>query len=310
MKSSLKKAVWIIILMVGFTKAWSQQEPQYSQYMFNMMSVNPAYTGTTEALNALWLSRTQWVGLNGAPVSHTFALHTPIRNKRIGIGASVVIDKIGPVQVLFTNLNYAHRFDLNEKLTISLGLKAGFYEYRVNLTDLQLIEADNAFSENFEKKWQPNFGLGVYLYSDNYYAGISIPKLLQTDLEESVSSDAIASELKRHYFITAGYIFELDEAWKIKPSFLNKMVEGAPPSLDLTVQALYNDKFWLGTTYRVGDALIFLFDIQINRQLMVGYSYDITLSGMSNLTNGSHEILISYDFAGFTRDKVKSPRYF
>lgn len=310
LKRRFVQILFIILLVSGSQIGWSQQEPQYSQYMFNMMSVNPAYTGTTEALNALWLTRTQWVGVPGAPVSHTFALHTPINEKRIGVGASIIADNIGPVKVFFTNLNYAHRFNLNEKLTLSLGLKAGFYDYRVNLTELQLNETDLAFSENIMKKWQPNFGFGAYLYSDNFYAGASVPKLLNTDLDEAITTDEISSELKRHFFLTAGFIFDLNPDWKIKPSILNKMVEGAPPSLDISAQALYKDKFWFGTTYRVGDALVLLMDIQINRQLMVGYSYDFTISGMSDLSDGSHEIIISYDFAGFSNDKVKSPRYF
>ena len=148
------------------------------------------------------------------------------------------------------------------------------------------------------------------MYTDKYYVGISVPKMIKTILENEQTDTEISSELKRHFFLTGGYIFRLNEEWKIKPSALVKMVEGAPPSVDVTGQALYRNKVWFGTTYRVGDALAFLFQIQATRQLIVGYSYDHTLSDMSNVSKGTHEILISYDFAGFSNDKVKSPRYF
>lgn len=308
--NKINKILLIAIIVLGVQNLKAQQEPQYTQYMFNMMSVNPAYTGTREALNALLLSRLQWVGVEGAPRSHTFALHSPINNKKIGLGASIIADNIGPVTNTYINVNYAHRIQLNENITLSLGLKGGIYNYYVGLSDLQLNEFDNSFTEDYKKNFQPNIGAGAYLYTKDYFVGISAPKLIQTDLEDAGSSDDIASELKRHYFITGGYIFTLNSDWKLKPSVLSKMVEGAPPSLDITAQALYKDKFWLGSTYRVGDAVAVLFQMQVNRQLTVGYSYDVTVSGMSKVTNGSHEILISYDFAGFSNDKVKSPRYF
>ncbi len=289
---------------------YAQQEPQYSQYMFNMMSVNPAYTGTREALNALLLSRLQWVGLEGAPRSHTFALHTPVNEKKVGIGALVTADYIGPVKNTYINLNYAYRVALNEKLTLSMGIKGGICNYYVGLTDLDLNESDVSFEQNFKKNLQPNIGTGFYLYSDRYYLGFSVPKLVKTDLQRENASGDILSELKRHYFISVGYMFNINSEWKFKPSILNKLVQGAPPSLDITAQTLYKDQLWLGTTYRVGDAISLLFELQVNRQIIIGYSYDITISQMSNVTNGGHEILVSFDFAGFSNEKVKSPRYF
>lgn len=299
--------VSLITLVREESKA--QQEPQYTQYMFNMMSVNPAYAGTREAMNALLLSRWQWVGVDGAPTSHTFALHTPINNKKIGVGASVIADNIGPVTNTYVNLNYAHRIPLSEQITLSLGLKGGIYNYHVGLSSLELNEIDDNFQQDYKNNFQPNIGAGAYLYTKDYYVGFSVPKMIKTNLED-VGVDDIPTELKRHYFFSAGYVFKLDSKWKLKPSIINKMVEGAPPSLDITAQALYRDRFWFGTTYRVGDALAFLVEVQANRQLIVGYSYDYTLSGMSSVSDGSHEILISYDFAGFSNDKVKSPRYF
>lgn len=306
----ISKIIMIALIAFGSRNLMAQQEPQYTQYMFNMMAVNPAYTGTGDALNALLLSRLQWVGVEGAPRSHTFALHTPVKDKRIGLGASVIADNIGPVTNTYINLNYAHRIKLTEKITLSLGLKGGIYNYHVGLSNLELNGPDDSFNQDYRKSFQPNLGAGAYMYTKDYFVGISAPKLVKTELENVGDNDGLASELKRHYFITGGYIFSLNSDWKLKPSVLSKMVEGAPPSLDITAQALYKDRFWLGTTYRVGDAIAALFQMKVNRQLTVGYSYDITVSGMSKVTNGSHEILISYDFSGFSNDKVKSPRYF
>lgn len=297
-------------LLLGLQNVSGQQEPQYTQYMFNMMSVNPAYAGTRESLNALVLSRMQWVGLEGAPRSNTIALHTPFRNRKMGLGASIITDRIGPVTNSYININYAYRISLTEDITLSLGLKGGIYNYYVGLSDLALNASDITYDEDYKKNFQPNLGAGAYLYTKDYYVGFSVPKMLKTELEDIGTTSDLISELKRHFFITGGYIFTLDADWKLKPSVLAKMVEGAPPSFDITAQALYRDRFWLGTTYRTGDALAFLFQMQINPQLILGYSFDLTLSAMSSVTSGSHEILISYDFKAFTNDKVKSPRYF
>lgn len=304
------KSIALLACLMLAGKAWGQQEPQYTQYMFNTMSVNPAYAGTREALNVLMLSRLQWTGLEGAPKSYTFAAHAPINNKKIGVGASLIADNIGPVTNTYFNLNYSHRIKINQNMTLAMGLKGGIYNYAVDLNSLNIIEGDDAaFSSDYKKKWQPNLGVGFYLYHQKFYAGFSVPKLVQTTLEDGSGTDEVA-DLKRHYFIIAGYVFDLSSEWKLKPSVLNKMVSGAPPSTDITVQALYRNKYWMGTTYRIGDALAFMANIQVNRQLMLGYSYDITTSELNQYNNGTHEFIISYDFSGFSNDKVKSPRYF
>lgn len=309
MKNLLKLTIVAFVGFCSIKVSHAQQEPQYTQYMFNMMAVNPAYTGTRQALNALALSRLQWVGLNGAPRSHTFALHSPIKDRRIGIGASVIADNIGPVTNTYFNLNYAHRVSLTDKLTLSLGIKAGLYNYYAGLSSLSVNEIDNAFIKDYSKNLQPNFGTGLYLYSDKYYFGFSVPKLLKSELYNN-SVTEVQSKLKLHYFATAGYVVDVNSNLKFKPSFLTKFVDGAPPSLDLTAQAVIKDQIWLGTSYRLGDAIALLFEIQVTPQVIVGYSYDLTISEMEHVTNGGHEILISFDFAGFRSDKVRSPRYF
>ncbi len=305
----LLKYFTIAALLICSQGAWAQQEPQYTQYMFNTMSVNPAYAGTRNALNMLLLSRIQWVGIDGAPSSQTFALHTPLNNRRVGVGFSVISDDIGPVNNTYINFNYAYRLKLTEAMTLSLGIKGGIYNYHAKISDL--VEGDVSFADNYNATLQPNAGAGAYLYTDNYYLGISVPKLLQTDIGDSPSSTGgVVSKLKRHYFVIAGYVYRVNPNLLLKPSVLSKFVQGAPPSADITAQALFKDTYWLGVTYRLGDAVAFLADLKLNRQLTIGYSYDITTSDLSGYNSGSHEIMISYDFDGFLKNKVKSPRFF
>ncbi len=301
----------IFILGMNATETKAQQEPLYTQYMFNTVSVNPAYAGTRNAMNILALSRIQWTGFEGAPRTHNVTMHTPLNNYKMGLGFSIVSDDIGPVNNFYFNFNYAYRVNLTEKMILSMGVKGGIYNYKVGLNELAIQSGtDASFQGEIEQKLQPNAGMGLYLYTDRWYAGASVPKLIQTDLAGTFSSASNLGSLKRHYFIMAGYVFDINQDVKFKPSFINKVVEGAPPSTDITTQVLYLNKYWLGATYRIGDAVAFLANIQLNKQLMVGYSYDFSVSGLGSYNSGSHEIIISYDFDGFLKNKVISPRYF
>jgi type IX secretion system PorP/SprF family membrane protein len=302
----------LIAALVTISVATAQQEPLYTQYMFNTISVNPGYTGTRNALNAILLSRFQWVGLDGAPRTHTFSTHAPIKDLNMGLGFSVVSDDIGPVSNTFINLNYAYRINLTEKTILSMGIKGGIYNYYAGLQDVALgnNNPDPSFQNNLEQKLQPNAGFGLYLYNDRYYAGFAIPKLIESKLSEFEYQGNVLNQLKRHYYIMAGYVFDAAPEWKIKPSFIHKVVEGAPMSLDITAHTVYKETYWMGATYRIGDAFALLASIQVSKQLMVGYSYDMSTSALASYNNGSHEIVISYDFDRLSKNKVKSPRFF
>jgi len=313
MKRLYKKSALVlstVILLLLADNANAQQEPLYTQYMFNTVSVNPAYAGTRNAMNVLLLSRMQWTGMEGAPRTYDFTMHTPLNNYKMGLGLSVVSDNVGPVNNYYINVNYAYRVNLNEDLVLSMGIKGGIYNYAVNLTDINVGENDMAFSDNVEQRFQPNAGLGLYMYSDKFYVGASVPKLIQTELSGEQSTAGSLSDLKQHFFLMGGYVFDINEDLKFKPSIITKMVQGAPPSTDITAQCLLKETYWLGATYRIGDAVALIGNIKLNKQLMIGYSYDFTVSGLNNYNNGSHEIILSYDFDGFLKNKVKSPRYF
>lgn len=300
----------LLLIFIGVGQSFAQQEPLYTQYMFNTVSVNPGYAGTRNAMNVLLLTRNQWAGLDGAPQTNTFTLHTPVNNYKMGLGVSVIDDSYGPVDHLYFNINYAYRVKLSEKLTLSMGLKGGFYNYHVNLTDLPIDDPDVAFGFNIRKKVQPNAGIGFYLYGDRFYTGFSVPKLIETNISREMASSEFFGEVERHIFFMGGYVFNLNRDLKLKPSFITKAVEGAPLSVDLTTQLLIKDKLWLGASYRFDDAAALLASFQISKQLMLGYSYDMSVSNLNSFNNGSHEIVISYDFDGFMRKKVESPRYF
>ena len=314
MKKVNKFTLLILVITLGWSNVittFAQQEPLYTQYMFNTLSVNPAYAGTTNALNMLVLTRYQWVGLNGAPRTYTFAAHAPLDRGKMGLGFSVIQDQIGPTNSTYLSANYAYRVSLSEKVTLSMGLKAGFYNYVVGLSRLDLVTRnDKSFQSDYSNKFNPNLGAGLYVYSNKWYAGLAVPTLIENAFDKTNKSANAISELKRHYFFIAGYVFNLDKDWAFKPSYVEKVVAGAPLSTDFTAQFIYKDKYWIGSSYRIGDAFAFLLNLKVTNQIMFGYSYDVTLSGISGYSRGSHELLIIYDFDKFEPSKVKSPRYF
>jgi len=308
-KTILKLAL-CMVFSVFLLKGHAQQEPMYTHYMFNSMSVNPAYAGTRNALNMSMQSRLQWIGMEGAPNTHNLSFHTPINNKRVGLGFSITDDEIGPLRNTYLNLNYAYRVKLNEEWTLSMGIKGGLNSFYLGLGEVSLNEMnDEAFLNNTQKRLVPNVGMGLYAYNDQMYAGIAAPKLIETRLDNE-DMENVGNELKRHYYLIAGYVMDVNSDLKFKPSVLSKLVMGAPASVDVSAMFLFREQIWFGTSYRIGDALSFLFDVKVNKQLTAGLSYDVTLNQMGGYSGGTWELLISYDFDGFTNNKLKSPRYF
>lgn len=298
----------LVFSFIGILKINAQQEPMYTQYMFNTLAVNPAYAGTRNALNLNTLTRLQWVGLEGSPKTFSVALHSPVNKRKIGLGVTLVTDEVGPVRNTYFTLNYAYRLKINDNLTLSMGIKGGLSNYHAGLSELKVNDPEDPRFQVDEKKLSPNVGVGFYLYSDKYYVGFSAPKLLETTVDEEYA--ASENELKRHYYIIGGYIWKINSHWIFKPSLLTKAVSGAPVSNDITMQFLYNDRIWMGAMYRIGDAAGLFLDVKINKQLIVGYGYDFSLNGLSGINSGTHEIMLSFDFDGFATSKVKSPRYF
>ncbi|MGQ1889254.1 PorP/SprF family type IX secretion system membrane protein [Thermophagus sp. OGC60D27] len=308
----IRTVLLLTYLLTGFMfsqKAFPQQEPKYTQYMYNIITVNPAYAGTQDALSMVFLSRLQWTGLEGAPRTHNFALHAPVRNHTMGLGFSVVADDYGPVSNFFLNIHYAYRVRITAKTILSMGLNGGVYNYHVGLSSLNVDGTDPAFSSDLEQKFIPNAGFGLYLYSPQFYVAASSPRLFQMPLENDNSEMQVLT-LQRHFFIMGGYHIELNPQFILKPSFITRITEGAPFSTDITIRCLYKKAYGIGFSYRPDENLALLASLQVNARLMIGYAYDFPQSELRTLSNGSHEMVIHFSLTKTPKEKVISPRDF
>jgi len=303
----------ILITAAGLLTGYSQQDAQYTQYMYNTISVNPAYAGSRGVLSIAALHRSQWVGLDGAPTTQTLNFHTPVSDN-VGLGLSVVNDEIGngTNQDTYIDAAFSYTVNTSEEGKLSFGLKAGGHLFNVDFTKLRNYGAESNLP-NIDNKFSPNFGAGIYFHTDQFYAGLSVPNFLQTehfDSSDTNSSSLIAQERMNFYLIT-GYVFDLNTNVKLKPAALIKAVKGAPLQVDLSANFLFNDKFSLGAAYRWDAALSALFGFQLNDQLMLGLAYDkeVTDLGATRFNDGSFEFMLRYEFLNKYR-RVITPRFF
>ncbi len=302
------------IAMLSFIKEnIAQQDPMYTQYFFNPLTVNSGYAGTRDALNATLLVREQWVGIEGAPQTQTLSIHSPLRNDALALGGTIIRDKVGPTSSIGVFGDFSYRINVSDNSRLAFGLKGGINFLSADLLELANTEiGDISFGQNLSGKPLPNFGASVYLWGEKYFLGASAPKLVENKLEAETTTmiQQFYNSEKTHFFIMGGYVFELSPALKLKPTFMTKIVPEAPISLDLTANFLLDDKLWLGGAYRFGDSFGLLASYQLNDQLRLGYAFDYTLTDLQQFTPGnSHEIMISYDFI-YNSDKLLSPRYF
>ena len=301
----IKHIIIILVLVVSF-RAKSQQEVQFTHYMYNTLSVNPAYAGSNQLLNVSSLFRQQWIGIEGAPMSQNLFLHTPIINKNVGIGLNFLNDKVGPINQTSVALDYSYSIKVNKKARLNIGMKAMMNYIQADLIHLKLDEVnDNNFAFNYYKV-TPNIGLGLYYHNDNGYVGISTPKIIETKITKNNTD---ATKLNRHYYIIGGYVFELNNRWKLKPAFLTKLTQNSPISVDLSLEAYYANRLSFGIMNRVKDSYGVLVGYRISDQLKVGMSFDQTISRLQNFNKGTYELFLSYDFL-FKNDKIITPRYF
>jgi type IX secretion system PorP/SprF family membrane protein len=296
------------LALVFMTNA--QQDPMLSQYMFNGLYLNPAYSGSHTYWSSTLTYRKQWVGFSGSPTTFIAAADGPLPSKNMGLGIIFLHDQIGVTRQNTAIANYAYQLKLNDKVKLALGVNAGFSQFSADLTELTVWDQDEIFSKNLTSKVLPRFGAGAYLYSDRYYAGISIPTLIAYEDGREFNIDISRSTfLRRHYLLTGGYIFDLPREMKLKPSVLLKYVHNAPLQADINLSAVYKNTYWLGASFRTGDAVALILEYQTNSYFRIGYAYDITLSKLRTQSSGSHEIMIGIDF-GKDLVKMKTPRYF
>ncbi len=307
----LIKFTYISIFFFFSLMIYAQQDPQYTQYMYNMSVINPAYTTSDiGTYNLGLLHRNQWVGINGSPKTTSLFLHTPINNK-IEVGFSLTNDNVGDI-VKENNFyaDFAYKLNLKNKHTLSFGIKTGFTLFDVDFTGFTL-EDPSDFGVAFQniRKTFFNIGAGIYYNSDSYYVGVSVPNLIKSNhLNETNGQYRGVEEI--HWFLTGGYVFKLNQKLKLKPAFMVKAVKGAPISLDITTNILYREKLEFGLAYRIDDAISALINFRITQNLRIGYAYDYTISNLGNYNSGSHEFLLLYDLNILNTGKLKSPRYF
>jgi len=292
----------------------AQQQPLYTMYMWNQLIINPAYAGTRDALSVSGVWREQWVGLEGAPSTQVLSIHSPLPNDKVGLGFTIQNDNIGPSNNTGIWGDFAYHLQTGAKSKLSFGLRAGFDIYQSNLRGLDNIDAnDPAFNNNVENNFLPNLGFGAYYYGSRGYVGVSIPTILENELNSGNNSGNDAEDLfNRHFFLHGGYVFSLSGdsvGVMFKPAAIVRMVNGAPVSFDISANFLIKQKLWLGASYRYEDAVAAIVSFQFTPHLQAGYSYDFGTSDLNNYHRGSHEIMLTYDI--FNNDvKTKSPRYF
>lgn len=303
----MKKFGILLGLLLVVLGAEAQQDPLFTQYRNNMLTINPAYAGSRDALTVALLHRSQWVGIDGAPRTQTLSVHGPLLNRNLGLGFSLVHDRIGPNRQTGMYLDFAGRIKVSRNGYLAGGIKIGTNFFNANLTDLILDNpADADFANNFSNTLF-NVGVGVYYYTNKWFAGLSAPKLIENRFFDNTERGEVTE--KQHYFATAGLMLDLSPAIKFRPTTLIRVVNGAPGSWDLTASFIFNDKLWLGAFNRWDESVGFLIDYNLTPQFKIGYSYDVTTSELIDYNSGSHEISLVYDFI-YQNKKIKSPRYF
>ncbi len=311
---------FLVLLILGFytTTSSAQQDAQYTQYMYNTLSINPAYAGSRDVFSFLGLYRNQWFGndIKGTPKTYTASLHSPIANK-IALGLNVVRDEIFITQETYVDLDFSYTLNVSEKGRLNLGLKGG-----AHLLDVDAARAyEGAFNPGdpdaeifIDNKFSPQFGAGAYYFTDKFYIGLSAPNILETEhFDESStnpgSTGSSTAKEKINYYLIAGHTFDVSEDVKLKPALLTKLVQGAPLQVDLSANALINEKFSLGLAYRWSAALSAMVGFQISDQLMLGLAYDRETTQLQRYNNGSFEIFLRFEIFKSNENMV-SPRFF
>ncbi len=314
----MKKILASSILMVACFAGFAQQDPMFTQHMFNKMAVNPGYAGAREMLSAVALYRNQWNKIVGGPQTATFAIHSPLMRGKIGLGLYVVSDHLGVTDQTDIYANYAYRIQVGKRSILSAGISAGMRNYKEALTTLDPIDPNDSRLQNDINIWRPNFGFGLYMYSDHYFVGASIPHLLQSKLYDAdVAMLTDSARQFRHLFITGGVAVPLHKNFVLRPAVLFKMVRGnvdgytynAPIEFDFDLHLLMYQRLWLGAAYRTGDSFDLMAEFEVSPQWLIGYSYDITSSDLTSYTGGAHEIILRYEANFKGGDRVLTPRF-
>jgi len=303
----MKSRIVFFVLMLTGIVSYSQQDAQFTQYMYNTININPAYAGSRGFMSLFALHRTQWIGLDGAPVTNSFSINTPIGNSKIGVGISFLNDRIGPTNENKISADVSYSIRTSESFRLSFGLKVTANVFNLDVSRLNPVSQNDPQFQNLNNSFTPNFGAGLYLHSEKTYIGISVPNFIESDKYDS-NSVAMFKE-KMNYYLIAGHVIDIGENLKFKPTLLTKIVEGAPLQVDVSGNFLINNKFVLGGAYRWSAAFSAMAGFQISEGIFVGYGYDKETTNLANYNSGSHEIFLRFELSK-TYNKITSPRFF
>lgn len=300
-----KRLILVTLLLSGFL-SFAQQDAQFTQYMYNTININPAYAGSRGVMSVFALHRTQWVGLDGAPVTNTASINTPLNNSNLGLGISIINDKIGPTDENTISADLSYTIPTSETFKLSFGIKATGNLFSLDASKLNPVVSDPSI-RNYNNKFTPNIGAGVYLHSDKVYVGLSVPNFIESNRYDD-NEVAIFKEKINFYLIT-GYVFDLNYNVKFKPALLTKIVTGAPAQVDISGNFLFSDKFTVGVAYRWSAAVSAMVGFQVTDGLYIGYGYDLETTKLANYNAGSHEVFLRYEIFK-NNNKITTPRFF
>ncbi|MGC4041383.1 MAG: type IX secretion system membrane protein PorP/SprF [Flavobacterium sp.] len=303
------KETWITLSAMFFSFiSNAQQDPGYTQYMYNTMTVNSAYAGSTGSLEAILLHRSQWVGIEGAPQTQAFNIHSPMRNENVGLGLSIVHDKLGPSSEFYFDGNFSYTIALSQNTKLAFGLKAGARMMNVDWTKGRYYNPiDPLLNTNINNKINPSLGAGLFLHTEKWYLGASIPNFIRNDYYDDVQESVVSEML--HYYGMGGYVFELSDNLKFKPAFLVRYVKGASLMTDVSTNFLIQEKFTAGASYRLDDSVSALAGFQVTDSFFIGYAFDYSITELNKYNDGTHEFILRYQLQKKS-NQIRSPRFF
>lgn len=297
----------ISLVLLSISSVQAQQDPLYSQYFWNKLIVNPAYAGSNGLMNATVIAREQWLGVEGRPSTQSFTFQSPLKNDAISLGMDVTHDKLGPSESTALNANVAYRFKVTETSKLAFGVKAGLDLWKADLAGIG-DGTDPLFMSDLTTTPLPNFGAGVWWQGQKHFVGLSTPRLLHQELDNS-ANNTIHGDIRRHYYLMGGYVVDINPVLKFKPTALFRLEEKGVNSFDISANLLFMDKIWVGAAFRDSESMGINASYNVQDFFRVGYAYDFQTGGLSGYNSGSHEIMLSYDF-NFSKQNLLSPRYF
>ncbi len=289
----MKTRIITFITMLLAAVVYGQQDAQFTQYMYNTISINPAYAGSRGVMSIFALHRTQWVGLDGAPTTNAASINTPISNSNLGLGLSFVNDKIGPTNENTISADLSYTIPTSENFKLSFGMKATANLFNLNVNKLNPVDQGDSQFQNLRNVFTPNIGAGIYYHSDKAYLGLSVPNFIQTNRYDD--NEVVIFKEKMNYYLIGGYVFDLSNDIKFKPAFLTKLVKGSPLQVDASANFMFVEKVEVGVAYRWSAAMSAMVGFQVTDGMYIGYGYDLETTNLENYNSGSHEVFLRYE---------------